>query len=116
MRRILLGLALALLAAHAAAETSEVRLAKQYGLQYLPFLVMQHEQLIERQVEKAGLPRPKVTWNTFSGGDVLVQAILADQVDISSGSLIAFINLCRARAARWTCARWRRSTASSSCC
>ena len=80
-------------ALHAGAETSEVRLAKQYGLQYLPFLVMQHEQLIEGQVQKAGLPRPKVTWNTFSGGDVLVQAILADQVDISNGSLIAFITL-----------------------
>ena len=93
MRRIVLAIGLALFAGRAAAETGEVRVGMQYGLQYLPLLVMQHEGLIERHVQAAGLPRPKVSWFTFSGGDLLVQAILANQVDVSNGSLIGFLTL-----------------------
>ena len=93
MRRIIFITAMALFAGRAAAETGEVRLGMQYGLQYLPLLVMQHEGLIERQVQVAGLPRPKVSWFTFSGGDLLVQAILSNQVDVSNGSLIGFLTL-----------------------
>ncbi len=37
------------------AEVSTVRLAKQYGLAYLPLTVMQEEQLLEKQAAKSGL-------------------------------------------------------------
>jgi NitT/TauT family transport system substrate-binding protein len=77
----------------ARAETGELRIAVQYGLQYLPLLIMQHDQLIEKHVEAAGLPRPTVTWRTFSGGDVLAQALLSGQIDIINGGLSAFLTL-----------------------
>ena len=53
MRRLFAPALLALLGLHclvplrAGAETGEVSLAGQYGLPYLPFMVMEHEKLIE---------------------------------------------------------------------
>ena len=61
MRLIILALSFALCGGPAVAETGEVRLAMQFGLHHLPLYVMQHEGLIERRVQAAGLPRPKVT-------------------------------------------------------
>ena len=46
----------------AAAETSTVTIAEQYGLGYLPTIVMRHERLIERQAEAAGVKGFEVRW------------------------------------------------------
>jgi NitT/TauT family transport system substrate-binding protein len=93
IRTLFAALALFALGSRAEAETDEIRIAAQYGLQYMPLLIMQHDELIEKHVEAAGLPRPTVTWRTFSGGDVLAQALLAGQIDIINGSLAAFLTL-----------------------
>jgi NitT/TauT family transport system substrate-binding protein len=86
-------LAAVLVAGSASAETSEVRVAVGYGLVYLPFVVMQEKQLIEQEVEAAGLPRPTVSWTQFSGGDLMNQALLSDNIDIANTGSPAFLTL-----------------------
>lgn len=93
MRIFLAALLAVLLASRASAETGEVRLAIGFGLVYLPFTVMEHEQLLEKQVEAAGLPRPTVTWNQFSGGDMMNQALLSGTVDIVNTGSPAFLTI-----------------------
>jgi NitT/TauT family transport system substrate-binding protein len=65
------------------AETGELRIAIQPGLTYLPFVLLRHDAMIERQVEKAGLPAPKVSWVIVAGGDVMNNAILAGDIEIA---------------------------------
>jgi len=73
-------------AGSAAAEVREVRLAKQYGLGYLPLIIMEEQRLIEKQAKAAGLGDVKVTWATIGGGSAMNDALLSGSVDyISSG-------------------------------
>ena len=62
------------------AEVSEVRLSKQYGLPYLPFMVMEQFGLLEKQAEKSGLAL-KVSWTTLSNATAMMDAILSGQMD-----------------------------------
>jgi NitT/TauT family transport system substrate-binding protein len=66
--------------ASARAEVSEVRLSKQYGLPYLPFMVMEEQKLLEKQAEKQGLTL-KVSWTTLSNATAMMDAILSGQMD-----------------------------------
>lgn len=70
----------------AAAEVKEVRLAKQYGLGYLPLIIMEEQHLIEKHARAAGLGDIKVTWATLGGGGAMNDALLSGSVEyISSG-------------------------------
>jgi NitT/TauT family transport system substrate-binding protein len=81
-------LAIAVLAGVAAAraEVSEVRLSKQYGLPYLPFMVMEQFSLLEKQAEKQGL-KLKVSWTTLSNSTAMMEAILSGQMDFIAPGL-----------------------------
>lgn len=81
------------LASPAFAETSEIRLAQQFGISYLPMEVMQDQKLIERFVKQAGLPEPKVSWNTFGGGNVMNDALISDSLDYASGGIGPLLTL-----------------------
>jgi NitT/TauT family transport system substrate-binding protein len=84
---MLLALALMVAAAiPARAEVKEVRLAKQYGLGYLPLIIMEEQKLVEKHAKAAGLGDIKVTWATLGGGGAVNDALLSGSVDyISSG-------------------------------
>jgi NitT/TauT family transport system substrate-binding protein len=70
----------------ARAEVKEVRLAKQYGLGYLPLIIMEEQKLIEKHAKAAGLGDIKVSWATLGGGGAVNDALLSGSVDyISSG-------------------------------
>jgi NitT/TauT family transport system substrate-binding protein len=71
----------------AAAEINTVRLAEQPGLGYLPLMVMREFALIEKHVEKVGLPKPKVEWLKFSGGAAMNEAILSGSLEVASGGV-----------------------------
>src|SRR5882724_6307473 len=80
MRRVLVALFALLLAISARAEVSEVRLSKQYGLPYLPFMVMEHFQFLEKQAEKQGIAL-KVSWTTLSNSSAMMEVMLSGQMD-----------------------------------
>jgi NitT/TauT family transport system substrate-binding protein len=69
------------------AEIGTIRLAEQPGLGYLPLIVMREFALIEKHVEKAGLPKPKVEWLKFSGGAAMNEAILSNSLEVASGGV-----------------------------
>src|SRR5256885_10170885 len=79
-RTVLVAAALAAGLSAARAEVSEVRLSKQYGLPYLPFMVMEHFSLLEKQAEKQGFAL-KVSWTTLSNATAMIEAILSGQMD-----------------------------------
>jgi len=65
----------------AAAEQSELRIAKQYGLGYLQMIVMEDQKIVEANAKAAGMPDLKVTWATFRSSDVMNDALLSGSVD-----------------------------------
>ncbi|HEY1413784.1 MAG TPA: ABC transporter substrate-binding protein, partial [Rhodopila sp.] len=84
MRRRDLGLGLLTLPAlarTARAEASGVRIVRQYGLPYLPLMVMQHEKLVEKHAAKQGLGTLTVSWPTLGGPGAMIDGLLSGQVD-----------------------------------
>ena len=77
----------------AAAEVSTLRVSYGYGILYLPLMVMDREQLIEKRAKAAGLPDVKVDWKTFDGGNVINDAMLAGALDIAGIGVPGFLTL-----------------------
>jgi len=65
------------------AETSELRVAKQYGLGYLQMMMMEDQKLVEKHARAAGLGDLKVTWATFRSSDVMNDALLSGNLDFA---------------------------------
>jgi NitT/TauT family transport system substrate-binding protein len=66
------------------AETSELRVAKQYGLGYLQMILMEEQGLVERHAKAAGLGDIKVSRSTFRPSDVMNDALLSGNIDFAS--------------------------------
>ena len=63
------------------AEVTEVRMSKQFGLPYLPMIVIEAQQLIEKNAKAAGLGDVKTTWTQRAGPAAELDALLAGQTD-----------------------------------
>lgn len=84
MRRRDLGiglLALPALGRGVRAEAAGVRIVRQYGLPYLPLMVMEHEKLVEKHAAKQGLGALTVSWPTLGGPGAMIDGLLSGQVD-----------------------------------
>lgn len=65
----------------ALAEAKEVRIAKQFGLGYLQFFVMEDQKLVEKHAKDAGLGEIAATWSQFRSSDVMNDALISGSVD-----------------------------------
>jgi NitT/TauT family transport system substrate-binding protein len=71
----------------ASAETTEIRLATQPSLSFTPLFVMKDKKLIEKHAAALGLDGLTTTWSSFSSGNVMNDALLANQLDIAAGGV-----------------------------
>src|SRR5436309_11706637 len=77
------GLALAALVGQVArAEVSEVRIARQPGLVYLPMIIVEQKHLLEKHGKALGLQDLKANFLTLSGGGASSDALLSGNVDM----------------------------------
>src|SRR5260370_24825924 len=68
------------------AEVSEVRISRQYGLQYLSVVIMEQNRLIEKHAKALGLGDIKVSWVTIGSGGTSTDSLLAGNLDfVTSG-------------------------------
>src|SRR5436190_13902140 len=88
MLRPLVAVTLALIAVglprHALAELATLRAAKQYGLGYVQYMLMEDLKLVEKHAKAAGLGDVTVQWNTFRSSDVMNDALLSGSVQFVS--------------------------------
>lgn len=87
-----LGVALSLSSISAHAEMSEVRVATQIGLPYLPLIVMQHDKLWEKKAKEAGLELT-ATYAQLGGGGPLNDALLSDSIQVASAGVAPLLVL-----------------------
>ncbi|HWF10668.1 MAG TPA: hypothetical protein VG297_19505 [Bryobacteraceae bacterium] len=83
-----------LLPALAFAEVNEVRIPTGAGgVGFLPLLVMEKNQLIEKRAKEAGIPNLKVRWINIGGPAVMNDALLSGSADFITAGPPAFITL-----------------------
>ncbi len=73
--------------ASALAEVGELKVAKQYGISYLPLMLMEADQLVEKRAAADGLGTLKVEWVTLAGGAPMNDAILSGSLHFASGGV-----------------------------
>jgi NitT/TauT family transport system substrate-binding protein len=76
-----------------AAEVSELKIAQQYGIGYLPLTIMKANGLVEKHLKAAGLPDTKVTWLVLASGQPMNDALLSGSLHIASGGVAPFLIL-----------------------
>ncbi len=84
---------LALRSSPARAETSEITIAKEFGIGYLPYMIMEHEKLVEKHAKQRDLGNLKVNWKTFGGSGFQQSAIIAGQLEFVSSGVPWFLLL-----------------------
>ena len=67
---------LAFAAQRSAAEVAEVKIARAVSVAFLPLMVMEHNKLLEKHAQAAGLGDIKVTWAIYTGGTAINDALL----------------------------------------
>lgn len=85
--------ALSLLPGAARAEPTELRVAGQYGLSFLPLLIMQDQRLVEKHAQALGLPDLKVAWTQLGGINAINDALLAGKLDFAAGGVPSLVTL-----------------------
>src|SRR5690348_6236936 len=76
----------------ARAEMSEIKVAQQYGISYLPLMIMEEQKLIEKYAKAEGVD-VKVGWAKFAGGNVMNDALLSDSLQFASGGVGPLVTL-----------------------
>ena len=76
-RSIACGLMLMALAHPAIAEQSEINVAQQYGVSFLPLMVMQRDNLVEKHAKAEGLAGVKVNWVKVAGPSVMNDGVIS---------------------------------------
>src|SRR5260370_8768305 len=90
---ILSAIGFALATQGARAEAKALRVAKQFGIAYLQFMVMEDQKLIEKHAKAAGLGDITVEFNQFRSSDVMNDALLSGSVDFVSLGIPAIITI-----------------------
>lgn len=92
--RLLIGAAILFGAfAPAAAEVNEVRFARQLGLGYLQFYIMQDQQLVEKHAAQMGLGKITTQWFPLGTPTAISDALLTGNADVVSVGLPSFLTL-----------------------
>src|SRR6266576_1860002 len=84
---------LAALVRPAAAEVSELKIGKQYGLPYIQFVIMEDRKLIEKHAQLQGLGDIEVDWATLGGPSALNDGVISGAIDIAAVGLPNLITM-----------------------
>jgi NitT/TauT family transport system substrate-binding protein len=87
-----LAAALVLMVGAARAEMTEIKVAQQFGIGYLPLMIMEEQKLIEKHAKAAGLD-VTVSWAKFAGGNVMNDALLSGSLQFASGGVGPLVTL-----------------------
>lgn len=90
-----IALAAAMLACTTAAraEISEIAIAQQFGVSFLPLMVMEKEGLIEKRAQAAGLAGLRVTWAKVAGPSVMNDGLISNTIHFAAQGAPSLITL-----------------------
>jgi NitT/TauT family transport system substrate-binding protein len=92
-RRAVIALSLAAFALPAAAESNEIVVAQQYGVSFLPLMVMERDKLVEKYARAAGLPEVKASWVKVAGPSVMNDGVISGAIQFIAVGAPSLITL-----------------------
>ena len=83
LRKLVIG-GLLLAVPGAAFAQSEIKVARQFGIGYLQFILMEHEKLIEKHAKAEGVPDLAIKWMQVSGGSTINDGLISGSLDVAA--------------------------------
>src|SRR5207244_12634687 len=93
VKQCVLALLLAVVAATASAEMAEINVAQQYGVSFLPLMVLERDKLVEKHAKAEGLGEIKVNWVSVAGSSVMNAGIISGAIQFISVDAQSLISL-----------------------
>jgi NitT/TauT family transport system substrate-binding protein len=75
------------------AEVSEITVAQQYGVSFLPLMVMEKQGLVEKEAAKAGIGGLKVNWVKVAGPSVMNDGLISGAIHFAAQGAPSMITL-----------------------
>src|SRR4051794_40993039 len=76
----------------ARAEVGEITAAQQYGVSFLPLMLMERDALVEKHAKAAGIPL-KVSWSTVAGPSVMNDGLISGAIHFAAQGAPSLITL-----------------------
>ena len=76
-----------------AAEVTEITVAQQYGVAFLPMMLMEKEGLAEKHAAEAGIPGLKVNWVKVAGPSVMNEGLISGTMHFAAQGAPSMITL-----------------------
>ena len=93
INRFVLAFFLAVTAMPAYAELAEINVAQQYGVSFLPLMVMERDKLVEKYAKAAGLSDVKVNWVKVAGPSVMNDGVISGAIQFIAVGAPSLITL-----------------------
>ncbi len=77
----------------ARAEVNEITIAQQYGVSFLPLMVMEKQALVEKHAAQAGLTGLKVNWAKMAGPSVMNDGLISGNLHFAAQGAPSLITL-----------------------
>ena len=90
---MLVGFLAAALSAPVQAELGEINVAQQYGVSFLPLMVMERDKLVEKHAKAEGLPDVKVNWVKVAGPSVMNDGVISGAIQFIAVGAPSLITL-----------------------
>jgi ABC-type nitrate/sulfonate/bicarbonate transport systems, periplasmic components len=93
IKRFVLAFFLAVTGMPAYAELAEINVAQQYGVSFLPLMVMERDKLVEKHAKAAGLSDVKVNWVKVAGPSVMNDGVISGAIQFIAVGAPSLITL-----------------------
>ena len=93
IKKALLAIVLISIGPLARGEVSEIKIAETFGVSYLPLMVMERDQLVEKRAKAAGLGDIKVSWVMVGGPSVMNDGLLTGSLHFAAHGPTSMITL-----------------------
>ena len=91
--RALVALLVGIAASSSYAEMAEINVAQQYGVSFLPLMVMERDKLVEKRAKALGLPDLKVNWVSVAGPSVMNDGVISGAIQFIAVGAPSLITL-----------------------
>jgi NitT/TauT family transport system substrate-binding protein len=75
------------------ADTREINVSRQFGLPYIPLVIMEQKQLIEKHARRLGAGEIKIKWSTVGTSTATLDGLLSGNIDFASAGITVVLAL-----------------------
>ena len=83
----------AAIAVPAAVSAQEIKISRQFGLPYIPLVIMEQQQLIEKNAKRLGVGDVKTRWSTVGTSTATLDGLLSGNIDFASAGITVVLTL-----------------------